>query len=290
MENASNALPLPWQELRKAVEVDSRVLSEDAFGRARQIFIHHYTTSGLTPENLTEEYTREEFLLVVDKQGEPSGTAASVLESYEKTSAIYPQFKKWFQEAILPDGLLPTRPLPGGLWAGRARVLLASRWLCHLIGLRHGTVEIFIDPPHLEGHTLIQVRGLDKFEAPGAFDIPCAGHISGVDTAEATLRKELAEELNLTMEDLCDLRLLQRYNSYTGVGTGTGTVVKQSVNNEYRILYRARLKSTAAENIRFTDGEVVGLAVFSVPGLKAMVDRYPERIASGLGDAIGFYM
>ena len=91
-------------------------------------------------------------------------------------------------------------------------MLLAARWLCHLVGLRHRTVEIFLDLAGVgDGHTLVQVRGMDKVIAPGAFDIPCAGHASGAEFSEEALRHELGDELNLALEDLEDLRLIAEH-------------------------------------------------------------------------------
>jgi 8-oxo-dGTP pyrophosphatase MutT (NUDIX family) len=265
---AGVGLPEPWLALREAVLAEGRVLSQNIFERVRKFFTDQYAGGDRTAEDLTREYAREEFLLVVDDQGAATGISGSSLQAYRDTIARAPVFGKWFQEANLP---------------GTGEALLAARWLCHLIGLRHRTVEIFIDPPHLEGHTLVQVRGMDKYEAPGAFDIPCAGHVSEADSAERALRKELAEELNLSIDDLSGVCLIARYNSYTVSPHG------ESLNNEYRFLYRARLKDSTAKYIRFADGEVAGLAVFSVPELRALVERFPERVASGLGDAMVYY-
>ena len=63
-----------------------------------------------------------------------------------------------------------------------------------MAGLRHQTVEVFLDPPNLDGHTYVQIRSLDKVEAPGALDIPCAGHISETSDAFLSMAKELEEE------------------------------------------------------------------------------------------------
>jgi 8-oxo-dGTP pyrophosphatase MutT (NUDIX family) len=240
--------------------------------------VDYYASSERTPASQTREYGQEEFLLIVDEQGVPNQAGAEMLFRNHQTLVEYPDFGKWFREGSIPTGE----------WSG-TRVLLAARWLSHFIGLRHGTVEIFIDPPTLAGsvqseqYTLVQVRGNEKFEAPGAFDIPCAGHITGVDTAEASLVKELAEELNITLDDLDDLRRLGRYNSYTQASNSG------SINNEFRVLYRARLKKEAVAKIRFTDGEVAALAVFAVGELRSLIQRFPERIASGLSGAMDFF-
>lgn len=272
-------LPGPWLELRMEVEMSHRVLTPQTFEKARRLFLDHYAGSGpgaLSPGDLTAEWQKEEFLLVVDENGSPPAPVKAVVERFTRTAEAHPAFRRWFRPVTLEEGP----------WQG-AQTLAAARWLCHLIGLRHATVEIFIDPPHLPGHTLAQVRGMDKFEAPGAFDIPCAGHIDGVDSAEKSLEKELLEELNLNLSQLADLRLLGRYNSYSDDNAARQDARK--INNEHRVLFRARLKPEAAAQIRFSDGEVAGLTVFAVGELRTLVRQYPERVASGLRDAIGFY-
>lgn len=267
-----------WLRLIETTEKAAWVRNREVFEQARQIFVNFYASGERTPASQTREYSQEEFLLIVDEQGIPVRAGAEMLFRNHQTLVEYPVFGRWFREASILTGK----------WAG-TRVLLAARWLCHLIGLRHGTVEIFIDPPTLgdpirsERYTLVQVRGNEKFEAPGAFDIPCAGHITGIDTAEASLVKELAEELNITLDDLDDLRPLGRYNSYTQASNSG------SINNEFRILYRASLKKEAVAKIRFTDGEVAALAVFAVGELRALIQRFPERIASGLSGAMDFF-
>lgn len=243
------------------------------------------------PATLTREYGREEFLLVVGAGGEPVGSEAGLLEQFLAANYAHSQSLDWFQvgalrsEEFLPysgetgNSLTSTDERPG------EPVLLAARWLCHLVGLRHRTVEIFLDLPGVEeGHTLVQVRGMDKIEAPGAFDIPCAGHVSESETAFEALGKELGEELNLTIADLNGLRLVSRYLSPARISKKTILL-----NEEYRYLYRAYIQPASVPRIRFSDGEVAGLALMNFNELCRLAQRYPERIASGLGDAFQYY-
>jgi 8-oxo-dGTP pyrophosphatase MutT (NUDIX family) len=273
IEDQHPPLPGPWIELRDEVEASNRTLSRAVFEKARQIYVNHYSGVGDdTPEALTREYAREEFLMVLDEHGRPVHPHRLSLDQYTNTVKRHPGFERWFRKDSVKEGDT----------AGAA-VLLAARWLCHLVGLRHGTVEIFLDPPNTEGQTLVQVRAIEKFESPGAFDIPCAGHIDGTDTVEDSLAKELGEELNLTLDDLENLRLLCRYNSFGEESPN------HTINNEHRVLYRARLKPHATARIRFMDGEVAGLTTFDINELRALVRQYPERVASGLSEAIGYY-
>ena len=264
-------LPGLWADLLGEVEGGNRKLTRGVVDKARKVFLAYYASGSETPEGLIREYAHEEFLLVVDQDGKLSLPARGVLDEYHKTVRNHPAYARWFREEVLLEGE----------WAG-TRVLLAARWLCHLVGLRHKTVEIFIDPPDMPGHTLVQVRGMEKFHSPGAFDIPCAGHVDGIDGEEESLRKELEQEINLTLDDLEGLRLLERYNSFGEDSPGRA-------NYEHRVLYRARLKPGAMGKIRFADGEVAGMSVFSVAELRELVRKYPERVAAGLSDAIGYY-
>jgi isopentenyldiphosphate isomerase len=260
----------PWESLYQETVQAERVLTRQVYDRAFQLFLKQYAAGEGSPGEWTREYGRDEFLLAVDPHGKAVLPSAELLEDFRQAVRQYPGFARWFQEGALRE------------WDAATPVLLAARWLCHLAGLRHGTVEIFLDPPGLETFTLIQIRGMDKVEAPGAFDLPCAGHVTGTDGPEEALRKELGEELNLSLEDLEEIRLVTQF---AGEGQDAGLLR----NSEFRTLYRAKVKAEALPRIRFTDGEVAGLAIISVVEMRELVKRYPERVASGMIDSIAFY-
>lgn len=261
-----------WLSVRASAAAAEWTLNGSILAQLSDLFLSYYSGER-TPVELTREYASPEFLLPLDGQG----TAASLpAEDFQRASLLLdtrPGFRRWFQAAETGDG---------------ASVLLAERWLCHMVGLRHATVEIFIDPPDRVGHTLVQIRSLDKVEAPGAFDMPCAGHVSGMDAAEAALGKELAEELSLSLDALGGLEKICCYESQTGAVTSV-TNLYGLVNIEYRTLYCAKIKPDKVSGIRFSDGEVAGLAIFSVAELQALIEKYPERIASGLAGAMRYY-
>jgi 8-oxo-dGTP pyrophosphatase MutT (NUDIX family) len=269
MNETEAGLPQAWLDLRRLAARSDRVLNEEVYRAAWGVFLSLYAAGEATPGAWTREYTRAEieYLLVVGGLGQPAGLGQGLHAAYDRAVNAYSEFGNWFKPAVL-DG---------------EPVLLAARWLCHLAGLRHATVEIFIDPPGLDGFTLAQLRGLDKVDMPGALDLPCAGHVDGLDTIEESLRKELGEELNLSPEDLEDLRVVARY---TGLARDPARLF---LNEEYCVLYRARLKTTSAARIRFSDGEVAGLGVFSVAELRELVRRFPERAARGLADSLPYY-
>jgi isopentenyldiphosphate isomerase len=268
-------LPPTWAALRNEIAAAGRVLTPPIFEQILRVHQELYADGKNSPSSVTREYAKEEYLLIVGAEGQACGGEAALHARFNQVVNAYSDMGSWFQVGALRESTeTPGEP-----------VLLVARWLCHLVGLRHRTVEIFLDLPGVEeGHTLVQVRGMDKIEAPGAFDIPCAGHASDTETAEEALRKELGEELNLTPEDLDDLHLITRYLS--PARSVLGSIL---LNEEYRFLYRARIQPAAVPHIRFRDGEVAGLALFNFAELCELAQRYPERIASGLGDALGYY-
>ena len=260
-------LAIQWQAARDAVERAGSRLTPQIFEHIRRVFVDVYASGQESPAVLTREWERQEFLRVVDSSGQPDLATAGMLEAFAETKAQWPDFGRWFCPAQLVEGP----------YAGQT-ALLANRWLCHLTGLHHLTVEIFIDPPTQPGFTLVQVRGMGKVENPGCFDLPCAGHISGLDGVEESLRKELGEELNLAVEDLEDMTRIREYDSLPG-----------SRSHEYCYLYRGKLKASSVPKVAFADGEVAGLCVFEVNELRALIRRFPERVAGGLKSAMDFY-
>ena len=213
------------------------------------------------------EYGRDEFFLPVDGCGEPIYPDAGTLAEARELLACYPEAARWWR---LADGPPPA--------------LLVARWLCHLTGIRHRTVQLFIDHPTLPGLTLVQVRSLNKIEAPGSFDMPVAGHVTGTESVEAALAHELEEELGLALEDLQDLHSIDAYE-------GISPPIEGRVwhNREWRVVYRSRLAAGALGRIRFADGEVAALAIFAVDELRALVEAHPERVASGLAGSLYLY-
>jgi len=178
---------------------------------------------------------------------------------------------------------------PGlGRWFSPAQhkgvdTVLVARSLCHRVGIRHRTVQLILDHPTQPDYTLIQIRSLDKVDSPGTFDLPCAGHVVGTSAVDTALRKELNEELGLTEVDLAALAYVGEYE-YRDT-----TSRADFMNVELRSVYRARLRAERLRSIRFADGEVAALAVFSLDTLHDLVSRAPERVASGLLGALPWY-
>lgn len=265
------AIPDPIAHLRATTTEADHLLTPAVYRAAKALFVACRPQSSLLDALicLAPEYGRSEFLCNVSAAGEPTIAAPAILDDYRKTVAGDPNFELWFREATAADG----KPF-----------LLAARWLCHLIGLRHPTAELFIDHPTLPDHTLVQVRGLDKFEAPGCFDLPSAGHVVGTDTAFDTVLKEMKEELNLDQGDILELAQIGSYPFSDQVSDG------RLCNAEYRTVYRGRLADGAWQKLQFSDGEVAAIAFFSLPALQELLRESPDRVASGLAQSLATYL
>lgn len=259
------ALPAPLRHLRRAAHESGRLLDATAYLAAQRLFARAAADAGLlaTLRAMSPEYGRDEFLLPVDEAGAPAFPPDGVLADFRRQLARRPAFGRWFQEAE---------------YGGRP-VLLAARWLCHLAGLRHRAVLLFLDHPTRADCTLMQVRGLSRPEAPGCFDLPVAGHVPGTATPEEALAAEMAEELGLRAEDVVDLRPVGAYASAAPDENAA------RCNAEYRQVYRARVAAGFMDRARFADGEVAALALFSLEELRALLAAQPERAAAGLAES-----
>jgi len=213
------------------------------------------------------EYAKQEFLLNVDEQGAPVHPTTPMLADYRQTLDRHPSFALWLQE----------RPAAGG------SLLLVARWLCHLAGFRHRTTQLFLDHPTAEGYTLLQVRGLSKAEAPGCFDMPCAGHVDGLESVQDALFQELAQELGLERADISPPETLGSYDYRNAIDDPI------LYNVEHRVVHRSRLRPGALSRIRFVDREVAAVALFALPEVQALIDATSERVASGLAASWPLY-
>ena len=260
------------QELVDAVTVSDHQLTKVSLGAIHAFLCRCDERPGGLQDVcrvLAPEYGREEYLLSVDRFGKSASVPTQVLAQIRTLCRKQPILGALFRIVVSPDGGEPA--------------LLIARWLCHLAGFRHRTVHLFLDHPILSDHTLIQVRGIDKKEAPGRFGLPVAGHVSGLDTATETLAKELEEELGLSCDLLVDLRHLGCYESKHPSDPD------ELRNIEYHEVYRARLSSEGWLCAHARDSEVAAIAAFQRDDLYAMIERFPERVASGLKGSVSMY-
>lgn len=262
---------VPLQRLRSTVRSADHVLSKAAYEKVRHLF----NACSSNPQDLKNlqrlapEYGKSEFLLCVDSNGSPVYPTQDINEDFRETVGQRPNFELWFQEAITEEDGEPT--------------LLIARWLCHLVGFRHRSVHLFIDHPTLDDYTLVQVRGLDKFESPGLFDLPAAGHVAGLTSTMDTLFEELKGELNWSRDDIYGPELVDSYNYSEPLSNPTLR------NVEFRLVFQCRLKADRLHKARFVDGEVAAISVFSISELRSLIHTFPERVASGLLESFPIY-
>jgi len=262
----------PLQRLRGAVEQADYVVGAAVYHEAQSLF----TACLSSPQHLRSlqqlapEYGKPEFLLCVDSDGSPVYAMEETVEALEETASRHPALGLWFQEATVGEDGRP--------------VLLIARWLCHLVGFRHRSVHLFIDHPTRDDYTLVQVRGVHKFESPGCFDVPVAGHVVGLESTTDTLYKELEEELDLDRDDICDPEMVGSYNYHEPWSN------PRLRNVEFRVVFQSRLKAGRLSRIGFVDREVAAISVFALSELEAIINTYPERVASGLTESFLVYL
>jgi isopentenyldiphosphate isomerase len=260
------------QHLRSTIEQVDHLINATTYYEVRDLFVAcEFDTQELRNlRQLAPEYGRPEFLLCVDSSGSAMSPGEDIIEDFRKTVSEHPDFRHWFQEAAIVERKQP--------------VLLIVRWLCHLAGFRHRSVHLFVDHPVLDDYTLVQVRGVQKPESPGCFDVPAAGHVIALGSVEDALFKELEEELDLSQDDIDDLEMIGNYDYRDSLGN------LGRHNVEFRVVFRSRLRNDALCKIRFADGEVAAISVFALSELEAMIGAFPGRIASGLAASFPMYL
>jgi isopentenyldiphosphate isomerase len=254
----------PFSHTVEVVEAADHRLTQTTYSAISRLYAQIQQTPDPTQavRAWSQEYGLDEFLLCVDRKGDPTPVAETTITSYRRTLALHPGYSRWFREDNGPDGE-PT--------------LLAARWLCHAVGFRHQCVELFLDHPVHCDHMILQVRGFGKAEAPGHFDLPAAGHVSGLDGIKKTLRKELREELHLALNTVDELRAVGSYDYV------------DPYNTEYRTIYRGRLTRDSLLTLNAYDDEVAAIVIISINEVEALLRVQPERVASGLSASFSLY-
>lgn len=162
--------------------------------------------------------------------------------------------------------------------------VLVLRWLAHRLGIRHRAIHTFLDHPDHPDCTFIQIRSLSKYNQPGRFDMPVAGHVDGTDTPEQTARKEFAEELGLDPDrDLVDLSEIATYD------IAIPDFQPHYDEVEHTTLYRATVNPEAIGRLKLQEGELAGLILFRKDELARWIQECPEQLGGGLIDSWKYY-
>lgn len=171
---------------------------------------------------------------------------------------------------------------------GRPLAAMAPRWVCHLLGLRHRCVHIFLEwySPALSRVALLQVRSWHKLDEPGCVDMSVSGHIVGDNSREAGAVLELGEELGLSLTDLKGDGLVwkaayEHFDVYPH---------KNFYNREWRDVFAAEIATPSLENICFADKEVVGIYLCPAFELKQLRNQSCLPLASGLKRSLPFLL
>jgi 8-oxo-dGTP pyrophosphatase MutT (NUDIX family) len=246
----------PIESARETARNSNYLLTETT-AKALQLLVSLPTSDLMTPE-----YDKPEYLLNCDADGAPVPTTPQLLEAIPLLAQNKPAWIK------IVDGQI-----------------LMLRWLAHFIGFRHRAIHVFLDPPDSETATYIQIRSLQKYNQPGKFDMPVAGHVDGTDSPRATLRKELAEEIGLDdQEDLQEVEQIGTYN----ITIPDFQPDYQEI--EHTTLFRARIRRDSLTKLRLQESEVGGLALFNRDELSEWIAKHPDRVGGGLIDSWPYYL
>jgi 8-oxo-dGTP pyrophosphatase MutT (NUDIX family) len=265
----ADTLPAALAELRQAAAAAGDVLDPAVLDAVRRLYAAG-SPAGLAAA--APEYGREEFLLVLGREGRPARAADDLAGA----------LRDWLEEVPQAAAWLRLAPLRGG--SGQPG-LLAARWLCHLAGLRHAAVELLLTYPPRPRALLLQARARAKAVAPGCLDLPVAGHVDGRQSARETLRREAREELALDLD--------RQTRGLRAIGVIHARAVENPrpggaplVDSEVRWVYAAALDPAAWPDLRPDPAEVAGLALFALEDVQEGLIRQPERFASGIRAAL----
>lgn len=160
--------------------------------------------------------------------------------------------------------------------------LTASRWLCHLLNLRHKSVHILLKwkNPGLEDVFVLQIRDWNKSDSPGHLDISVGGHVVGGDVSNSieSAYRELEEELGISKAELRDGKL----SFASGYESTDEREEDHFYNTEWRDVYLGEINTDGLEKIKFSDKEVVGIYLCPEYDSRNLLNQKIIPIASAL--------
>jgi hypothetical protein len=160
---------------------------------------------------------------------------------------------------------------------GEPTGVLAPRWLCHLLGLRHRCIHVLLvcRIPPMGSFLLLQIRA-SKQDSPGRWDMTSTGHF------KQSKHSELFEETGLAVSDLVN-RKLHRVKEYLYPDSRPN---EHFYNFEWRDVYVGFLSPQKLGRVRLSDGEVAGFVLVPVGAVKSMSQCKGIATASALREAL----
>ena len=184
-----------------------------------------------------------------------------------------------FQHQLRP--LDKTELLPLYSASGLPCDLVAPRWLCHVLGLRHRCVHLLLiwRNQFRQAMLVLQVRNWEKDDSPGHLDISVGGHMTTAcqQNDDFVVYREMEEEIGLSANDL--MAPLQHIGSYDHYSED---LHNNYINHEWRDVYLAELQTHAIHQIHFADQEVCGLLLYPLAQVDSLLTQTRIPLASGI--------
>jgi isopentenyldiphosphate isomerase len=167
--------------------------------------------------------------------------------------------------------------------------VIAPRWLCHLLGLRHRATHIILRSP--QDLLVLQVRSSSKADWPDHIDTSVGGHVRAGETFLQAGHAEMEQELGLPATSLGTLlvgeKLEQVSQPYEHTDFQPGNPLFR--NRQINAIYAGQLTPVGLAQIRFDDGEVSALSLCTVIEAQRLVEA-GARIAPGLQHTLPRYI
>lgn len=172
---------------------------------------------------------------------------------------------------------------------GRPTGVVAPRWLCHLLGLRHRAVHLILRSP--QNLLVLQVRSPDKADWPDHIDTSVGGHVrAGEDFLEAGLA-EMEQELGLPADRLTEWlvggQLEPVGEPYERIDYRPGPSL--FYNKQVNQIFAGQLTPSGLAHIRFRDGEVSAVYLCTDAEARRLLAA-GTRVAPGLMHSLPRYL
>jgi hypothetical protein len=158
--------------------------------------------------------------------------------------------------------------------------LVAPRWLCHLLGLRHACSHVILSwqSPAMGTVFILQVRSWNKSDSPGHVDVSVGGHIKLRCSATETAYVEMEQELGIARRDL-DHGTLRHMGGYESFNERPEEAF---YNAEWREVYVGGIAPETLTRIQFRDREVAGLYLCPETEARNLLDQRHLPLTSSL--------